>query len=172
MSPVDNPKVATRRARLQAWIDQHHGGKQADFVRAHNLNQGEISLLLKNKSFGEKRAAALEKAAGMPAGYLSSEADDESHESSQLGRPDPATLRRAMRLLSFVSHIQGVQFVISDENTDMLLMAYDVVSLSPSDFDLEDASTRMSEWLRARGQNEQMVGREAVGTRRKALGRD
>jgi len=172
MSTSDSPLVATRRARLQAWIDKHHGGKQSDFVQKHNLNQGEISLLLKTKSFGEKRAAALEQATGMPPGYLSSSSADESHDSSQLERPDPVTLRRAMRVLSFVSRIQGVQFEISDENTDMLLMAYDVVSLSPSDFDLEDASTRMSEWLRARGQDEQVDGRKAVGTRRKAVSRD
>lgn len=55
-----------------------------------------------------------------------------------------------------VSHIQGLKFAISDKNTKMLPMAYDVVSLSPLDFDLEDESThervasgqmeRMSKW--------------------------
>ncbi|WP_274347025.1 S24 family peptidase [Xanthomonas campestris] len=72
MTTADTPLVALRRARLQQWINDHHEGKQADFVRAAGVNQGELSLLLKNKSFGEKRAAAIEKAAGMPAGYLSS----------------------------------------------------------------------------------------------------
>lgn len=73
MSSADTPLVALRRARLQQWIDERFGGKQADFVRATSINQGEVSLLLKSKSFGEKRAASLEAAAGMPPGYLSSE---------------------------------------------------------------------------------------------------
>ncbi|NJB80329.1 S24 family peptidase [Xanthomonas arboricola] len=76
MTTADTPLVALRRARLQEWINEHHDGKQADFVRAAGVNQGELSLLLKNKSFGEKRAAAIERAAGMPPGYLSS---DETH---------------------------------------------------------------------------------------------
>lgn len=91
---------------------------------------------------------------------------------SQSGRPDLATLARAMRLLSFVSRIQGVRFDISDENADVLLMAYDLVSLSPSDFDLEDASTRMGEWLRARGQDGALDRRKAVGSRRKVISED
>jgi len=62
--------VAARRARLSAWIQQHHEGKQASFVRATKINQGELSGLLGSKSFGEKRASAIERAAGMPDGYL------------------------------------------------------------------------------------------------------
>jgi len=95
-----------------------------------------------------------------------------SLEPSQPGRPDLATLARAMRLLSFVSQIQGVRFDFSDRNADVLLMAYDLVSLKPSDFDLEDASMRMSEWLRARGQDGTVDGRTAVGAGRKAVGTD
>lgn len=67
----DTPAVATRRRRLRQWIEERHGGSQAAFAAAASINQGELSLLLKDKSFGEKRAATIEAAAGMPAGYLS-----------------------------------------------------------------------------------------------------
>ncbi|MCW0398751.1 hypothetical protein NG829_08375 [Xanthomonas sacchari] len=63
-------KAVYRRARLRQWIDERFHGVQADFVRATGINQGELSLLLKDKSFGEKRAASIEKKAGMPPGYL------------------------------------------------------------------------------------------------------
>ncbi len=68
---TDTPAVARRRQRLQQWIDDRFNGKQADFVRATGINQGELSGLLKEKSFGEKRATSIEQAAEMPAGYLS-----------------------------------------------------------------------------------------------------
>jgi len=70
---TDTPAVARRRQRLQQWIDERFHGKQADFVRATGINQGELSGLLKEKSFGEKRAHSIEQAAGMPAGYLGDE---------------------------------------------------------------------------------------------------
>ena len=69
----DTPAVATRRRRLREWIEERHAGSQAAFAAATSINQGELSLLLKDKSFGEKRAATIEAAAGMPAGYLSGE---------------------------------------------------------------------------------------------------
>jgi phage repressor protein C with HTH and peptisase S24 domain len=68
---TDSPIVATRRKRLRQWIDERHNGSQAAFVMAAQINQGELSLLLKDKSFGEKKAAAIERDAGMPPGYLS-----------------------------------------------------------------------------------------------------
>ncbi|MBA0223224.1 helix-turn-helix transcriptional regulator [Stenotrophomonas maltophilia] len=70
MSTEDTPTVAARRERLQQWIAEHHGGSQASFAAATGINQGELSGLLKRKSFGEKRAASLEEIAGMPHGYL------------------------------------------------------------------------------------------------------
>lgn len=72
MSSDDTPTVAARRLRLQQWIAEHHGGSQASFAASTGVNQGELSGLLKRKSFGEKRAASLEELAGMPAGYLTS----------------------------------------------------------------------------------------------------
>jgi len=70
MNSRDNPIVAARRERLQAWIDEHYHGSQAAFAAAAAVNQGELSGLLRTKSFGEKRAASLEAAAGMPVGFL------------------------------------------------------------------------------------------------------
>lgn len=59
-----------RRARLRQWIDERYGGSQASFVAEHKLNQGEISSLLKDKSFGSVKARNLETLTGMPERYL------------------------------------------------------------------------------------------------------
>ena len=66
----DTDIVAARRARLLDWLNSRFDGNQAAMVRATQINQGELSSLLKSKSFGEKRAASIEAAAKMPAGYL------------------------------------------------------------------------------------------------------
>ena len=65
--------VATRRKKLAKWIDLHHGGIQADFINATGINQGELSGLLKEKSFGERKARKLEEQAGMPRMWLDSD---------------------------------------------------------------------------------------------------
>lgn len=67
--------VANRRRQLQRWIDEKFNGVQTAFIASTNdgqkqLNQGELSGLLKTKSFGEKRAHTLEIQAHMPPGYL------------------------------------------------------------------------------------------------------
>lgn len=59
-----------RRAKLRQWIDERYNGSQAAFVAAHNLNQGEISALLKDKSFGGVKARNLETLTGMPERFL------------------------------------------------------------------------------------------------------
>lgn len=69
--------VQNRRARLRAWIDERCGGSQAQFVAVTGINQGELSGLLRTKSFGEKKARSLEAAAGMPTGWLDVAADDQ-----------------------------------------------------------------------------------------------
>lgn len=61
---------SNRRARLQSWIDLYCAGKQALFIEKTGINQGELSGLLKTKSFGEKKARAIEKSAGMPNMWL------------------------------------------------------------------------------------------------------
>jgi len=70
--------VANRRRQLQRWIDDRHNGVKVSFIESTNdgtrqINQGEVSALLKTKSFGEKRARSLEVLAGMPTRYLESD---------------------------------------------------------------------------------------------------
>ena len=56
-----------RRRNLRQWIADKYGGQQTRFAEAIAINQGELSALLKNKSFGEKKARKIEQAAQMPA---------------------------------------------------------------------------------------------------------
>lgn len=76
-TPPTNP-ADHRRKRLRQWIDMHFGGSQIAFIASTNdgekqMNQGELSALLRDKSFGEKRARSLELQSNMPAMYLDSE---------------------------------------------------------------------------------------------------
>ncbi|MXN29992.1 S24 family peptidase [Delftia sp. CH05] len=73
-----------RRVRLRQWIDEHHRGVQADFVAAHQLNQGEISGLLRTKSFGSAKARNLEAKVGMPEHYLEQRPSGTSLETKQI----------------------------------------------------------------------------------------
>lgn len=79
--PMSSPEKPTkpdeenRRTQLQRWIDAHFQGRMVDFIASTNdgerqINQGELSALLRKKAFGERRARALEQQAGMPRGYL------------------------------------------------------------------------------------------------------
>lgn len=97
MPAQDSPVVAARRKRLKAWIDSRFRGVQAEFVKETGINQGELSLLLVSKPFGEKKAGALELAAKMPAGYLVNPLD--AIPSSQPARFDDATMTQAVELL-------------------------------------------------------------------------
>lgn len=66
-----------RREQLKRWIDDHFDGVQARFIRACNINQGELSSLLRGaKAFGANRARTLEQTAGMPERYLEMRADN------------------------------------------------------------------------------------------------
>lgn len=76
--PLTMNVVQNRRNQLKRWIDELFGGNQAAFGASTNdgktqINQGEVSGLLRDKSFGEKRARSLEKQAHMPLGYLESD---------------------------------------------------------------------------------------------------
>lgn len=59
-----------RRQRLRQLIQERYGDSQARFIDETGENQGEISGLLRTKSFGEKKARNLEKKVGLPAGWL------------------------------------------------------------------------------------------------------
>lgn len=79
MPSADTPIVALRRANLSKWIDAHYYGVQQSFVDETGINQGELSALLgkkrTKKSFGEKKARAIEIQAGMPTDYLDTPVD-------------------------------------------------------------------------------------------------
>jgi 3,4-dihydroxy 2-butanone 4-phosphate synthase/GTP cyclohydrolase II len=64
-----------RRHNLRLWIDRIHQGRQALFVAETGINQGELSALLKNKAFGERKARKIEQSAGMPALWLDTPQD-------------------------------------------------------------------------------------------------
>lgn len=66
----DRPEVARRRKNLALIIERYYGGSQAMFISQTGINQGELSALLKNKSFGEKKARKIEEDAGVPIGLL------------------------------------------------------------------------------------------------------
>lgn len=72
---TESLEIAIRRRRLRQWIDDHFEGSQVRFLancsdRGHEINQGELSGLLKQKSFGEKKARKIEAMAGMPPFHL------------------------------------------------------------------------------------------------------
>jgi hypothetical protein len=74
-NPWENRKmdiVANRRLKLQHLINIKFGGSQAAFATKTEINQGELSGLLRNKSFGEKKARKIEQIVGLPSGYLDS----------------------------------------------------------------------------------------------------
>lgn len=72
--------VENRREQLRRWIATHFNGNASAFIAStadgqRQLNQGELSGLLRKKSFGEKRARSLEIQAHMPPGYLDRRAE-------------------------------------------------------------------------------------------------
>jgi len=80
--------VDARRRQLRAWIEKQFDGQQARFVEATGINQGELSGLLKKKSFGEKRARSLELLAGMPYLYLDQVLPGPGTDRPKLTEPD------------------------------------------------------------------------------------
>jgi len=70
MNSLASQIVAARRNRLNNWIIDNYEGSRPAFVRKTGINKGELSALLREKPFGEKRARAIEKLAEMPEGYL------------------------------------------------------------------------------------------------------
>lgn len=89
--------VEGRRRLLREWIDSRYGGVQAAFIEDTGVNQGELSGLLKTKSFGEKRARSLEEKARMPRFYL----DQPQHE-VVAPEDDVRALRRQVESLTVV----------------------------------------------------------------------
>lgn len=100
----DDQIVAIRREQLRRWIDEFHDGSQAAFAASTadgetQINQGELSGLLRSKSFGEKRARRLEKQAGMPHRYLDSTVAASQAKSGIGFAPSPPLPQAAPRVL-------------------------------------------------------------------------
>lgn len=67
-----------RRVRLAQLIRERFGGSQAKFVETTGENQGEVSALLRDKSFGEKKARKIEAKCGLDRGWLDLHVEDAS----------------------------------------------------------------------------------------------
>lgn len=66
-----------RRLRLAQLIAERYRGSQAAFIAETGENQGEVSALLKTKSFGERKARKIEVKCDLPAGWLDVDAGSE-----------------------------------------------------------------------------------------------
>lgn len=91
-----NSLAENRRRQLRRWINDHFGGVQAEFIKSTNdgqtqMNQGELSRLLGNKSFGEKRARRLEQQAKMPMGYLDRPDEQQTLHMAAEADPNPSS---------------------------------------------------------------------------------
>ncbi|MDO5638779.1 MAG: bifunctional 3,4-dihydroxy-2-butanone-4-phosphate synthase/GTP cyclohydrolase II [Neisseria sp.] len=137
--------VTLRRHNLRQWIARCHGGQQSAFAEAAALNQGELSSLLKNKSFGEKKARKIEAAAGMPAMWL-----DGDHGDLPGNTPFPAhtQAKNDMSKISPISEIladikAGKMVIITDaedrENEGDLVMAAQFVTPQAINFMIKHA---------------------------------
>jgi SOS-response transcriptional repressor LexA len=73
------PKIVqNRRRNLKRVIEERFDGSQVNLVEATNINQGELSALLRSKPFGEKKARKLEESIGLPIGYLDKDENQET----------------------------------------------------------------------------------------------
>ncbi|OAM16584.1 3,4-dihydroxy-2-butanone-4-phosphate synthase [Eikenella corrodens] len=141
-SPINITEL--RRRNLREWINRLHQGRQIDFVSATGINQGELSALLKNKPFGERKARKIEHSAGMPALWL-----DTDH-SSPASAPQP-TDRNTHPMHAPISTIPeiladlkaGKMVIITDaedrENEGDLLMAAQFVTPEAINFMIKHA---------------------------------
>ena len=141
-SPINITEL--RRRNLHEWINRLHQGRQIDFVSATGINQGELSALLKNKPFGERKARKIEHSAGMPALWL-----DTDHR-SPASAPQP-TYRNTRHMPTPIATIPeiladlkaGKMVIITDaedrENEGDLLMAAQFVTPEAINFMIKHA---------------------------------
>ena len=128
-----------RRANLRQWIDERCGGRQALFAQTAAVNPGELSALLKNKSFGEKKARKIEQAAAMPAMWL-----DTVHAPSQNLQEGKHTMTAVSTIPEILADIKaGKMVIITDaedrENEGDLLMAAQFVTPQAINFMIKHA---------------------------------
>ena len=128
-----------RRANLRQWIDERCGGRQALFAQTVAVNPGELSALLKNKSFGEKKARKIEQAAAMPAMWL-----DTVHAPSQNLQEGKHTMTAVSTIPEILADIKaGKMVIITDaedrENEGDLVMAAQFVTPQAINFMIKHA---------------------------------
>ena len=128
-----------RRANLRQWIDERCGGRQALFAQTAAVNPGELSALLKNKSFGEKKARKIEQAAAMPAMWL-----DTVHAPSQNLQEGKHTMTAVSTIPEILADIKVGKMVISTdaedrENEGDLVMAAQFVTPQAINFMIKHA---------------------------------
>ena len=128
-----------RRANLRQWIDERCGGRQALFAQTAAVNPGELSALLKNKSFGEKKARKIEQAAAMPAMWL-----DAVHAPSQNLQEGKHTMTAVSTIPEILADIKaGKMVIITDaedrENEGDLVMAAQFVTPQAINFMIKHA---------------------------------
>lgn len=128
-----------RRANLRQWIDERCGGRQALFAQTAAVNPGELSALLKNKSFGEKKARKIEQAAAMPAMWL-----DTVHAPPQNLQEGKHTMTAVSTIPEILADIKaGKMVIITDaedrENEGDLVMAAQFVTPQAINFMIKHA---------------------------------
>lgn len=128
-----------RRANLRQWIDERCGGRQALFAQTAAVNPGELSALLKNKSFGEKKARKIEQAAAMPAMWL-----DTVQAPSQNLQEGKHTMTAVSTIPEILADIKaGKMVIITDaedrENEGDLVMAAQFVTPQAINFMIKHA---------------------------------
>lgn len=111
--------AALRRHNLRQWIMQQHGGQQVLFAAAASMNQGELSSLLKNKSFGEKKARKIEQCAGMPAMWL-----DTDHGGAS-GLPARTLSQPSLESNPKMSHISPISEILADIKAGKMVIITD-----------------------------------------------
>jgi len=157
MSTLDSPIVSLRRRRLQEWIDQKFGGRQASLIAdieartSQKVNQGELSLILQGKkSFGEKKARKLELQAGMIPGHLDSSSSYEglAVEPISLHEDTPEYLAPAPRKVQ----VRGVASVNEQGFIDQVSEDSD-----GNGYFLVDVEDRDAYYLKLRGTGSQFV---------------
>ncbi|QEY23273.1 bifunctional 3,4-dihydroxy-2-butanone-4-phosphate synthase/GTP cyclohydrolase II [Neisseria animalis] len=128
-----------RRHNLRRWIEERYGGQQSRFAAAAAVNQGELSALLKNKSFGEKKARKLEAAAAMPDRWL-----DTEHTPDTIRLQESRTMSHISTVPEILADIKaGKMVIITDaedrENEGDLLMAAQFVTPEAINFMIKHA---------------------------------
>lgn len=139
--------VARRRHNLRQWITKHYSGQQAQFAAAAAINTGELSALLKNKSFGEKKARKIEHSAGMPAMWLDTDHGDKpvnQTSSSHINTESNRNMSKISPIPEILADIKaGKMVIITDaedrENEGDLIMAAQFVTPQAINFMIKHA---------------------------------